>query len=327
MHGPFGGEPKSPQMIVRRLLRAIAACAVCIVLASGAGSAQQTYHLRLGAAPVEVGALGYYAADQGFFKKAGLDVELVPSANGPAIAAAISGGTLDAGSGNALSIALAHERGLNFVYVAPGGAYTSASPTAGMVVAKTSAVRTAKDLDGKTIAVATLGSIGEIASRAWLDQNGADLSTIKFVEMPFSSMNTALASGRVDAATVEEPALDRMTSTDARLLAPVYDAIAKDFAEGGYFANADFVRTHLDLMRRFSAVIASTARWANANQSTTARILSKFTGISTADLTHRVHYHDTLDPAKIQPLIDAAAKYGALKASFPASQIVAQGVQ
>lgn len=326
MHVGFAEGAKSPQMKRLALLRVFIACTLCAALAPRAGSAQQGDHLRVGTAPVEVGALAYYATDEGFFKKAGLDVELVAAANGPAIAAAVASGTLDMGSGNALSIAQAHDRGLNFVYVAPAGAYTTASPTAGCVVLRTSPVRTAKDLNGKTIAVATLGSLGEIAWRAWLDQNGADLTTIKFVEMPYSAMDTAIASGRVDAASMEEPALDRTLASDGRLLSHCYDAIAKDFSEGGYFATADFVKAHFDLVRRFATVIEQTARWANANQSATALILAKYSGISTADLTHRVHYHDKLDPARIQPLINAAAKYGTLKAPFPASEIIAPGL-
>jgi NitT/TauT family transport system substrate-binding protein len=326
MHEGFAGRAKSPQMTLGSIPRWFAACALCAALAPVSGGAQQPDHLRLGTAPVEVGALGYYAADEGFFKKAGLDVELVAAANGPAIAAAVASGTLDLGSGNALSIAQAHDRGLNFVYVAPAGAYDSASPTAACVTGKNSPVHTAKDLTGKTIAVATLGSLGEIAFRAWLDQNGVDLTTVKFVEMPYSAMDTAIVAGRVDAAAMEEPALDKLLASDGRLLSRCYDAIAKDFSEGGYFATADFVKTHLDLVRRFATVINQTARWANANQSTTAAILAKYAGISPADLVHRVHYHDKLDPAKIQPLINAAAKYGTLKAPFPASEIIAGGL-
>lgn len=306
--------------------RFVAALALCAMLAPLSSAAQETNVLRVGTAPVEVGALVYYAQDEGFFKKAGLDVQLVAAANGPAIAAAVASGTLDIGSGNALSIAIAHEKGLNFVYVAPAGAYTTTVPTAACVVGRNSPVHTAKDLDGKTIAVATLGSLGEIAFRAWLDQNGADLSTIKFVEMPYSAMDTAIASGRVEAAAMEEPALDKLLAGDGRLLGHCYDAIAKSFSEGGYFASADFVKTHLDLVRKFVAVINQTARWANANQSTTAQILSKYSGMSTADLVHRVHYDDRMDAAELQPLINAAAKYGTLKAPFPASAIVATGL-
>jgi ABC-type nitrate/sulfonate/bicarbonate transport system substrate-binding protein len=314
-------------MTVQPMPRFVAAFALCALLAPLAGAAQEVpNHLRLGTAPVEVGALVYYAQDEGFFKKAGLDVELIAAANGPAIAAAVASGTIDMGSGNALSIAQAHEKGLNFVYVAPAGAYTTTSPTAACVVARNSPVHTAKDLTGKTIAVATLGSLGEIAFRAWLDQNGGDPSSVKFVEMPYSAMDTAIVAGRVDAAAMEEPALDRLLASDGRILGHCYDAISKDFSEGGYFATADFVKTHLDLVRRFAAVMTQTARWANANQATTAIILQKYSGISTADQTHRVHYHDKLDPAKLQPLVDAAAKYGTLKATFPASEIMAQGL-
>lgn len=312
-------------MTNRALLRLLAAALLCTALAPAPGAAQSNA-LRVGTAPVEVGAVAYYAADEGFFKKAGLDVELVPAANGPAIAAAVASGTVDIGSANALSIAQAHERGLNFVFIAPAGAYTSSSPTAGIVVARTSTVRGAKDLAGKTIAVATLGSLGEIATRAWLDQNGVDLKSVKFIELPYSAMAAALVAGRVDAATMEEPALDKVLASDGRLLAHAYDAIDKDFSEGGYFATAEFVKSHLDLVKRFAAVINETARWANANQPATALILQKYSGISTADLVHRVHYHDKLDPARLQPLINAAAKYGTLKAPFPAADLIAPGL-
>jgi len=49
---------------------------LCIVLNSDYAEAKDDT-LRLGVVPVEVGALAYYAYDEGFFKKAGLDVELV----------------------------------------------------------------------------------------------------------------------------------------------------------------------------------------------------------------------------------------------------------
>ena len=86
------------------------------------------------------------------------------------------------------------------------------------------------------------------------------------------------------------------------------------------------MRAHLDLMRRFAAVVTETSRWANANQAATAKILEKYSGISTADMTHRVRYHERLDPARIQPLIDAAARYGRLKAGFPATELLAPGL-
>ena len=74
-------------------------------------------------------------------------------------------------------------------------------------------------------------------------QNGVDLKTVRFIEMPYSSMDTAIVAGRVDAAMMEEAALDKILATDARLFAHVHDAIDKNFSEGAFFATADFVKT------------------------------------------------------------------------------------
>ena len=192
-------------------------------------------HLRLGILPVDVGAQGYYATDEGFFKAAGLDVELIALPNGPATAAAVASGTIDIGSSNAISLAIAHERGLPFVMISPAGGYTSKNPTGGFVVAKTSTIKTAADCTGKTIAVATVGSLGHICVKAWLDQHGVDVSTVHFIEMPFSAMDPALAAGRVDGAVLDEPTLDSTIANHGRLFANCYDAIAKEFLEGAYF--------------------------------------------------------------------------------------------
>lgn len=309
-----------------KAVRAGVAAALVAVLAPAMSTPQQMTKMRIGAAAIDIGGIVYYALDLGYFKRVGLDVEIVRSPNGPATAAAVVGGTLDAGSGNALTLAEAHARGLPFVFIAPGGAYTSTSPTAGMVAAKASTDRLPKDFNNKTIAVATLGSLGEIAARAWLDQGGADLGSVKFVEMPYSSMAAAIASGRVAAAVMEEPVLDKTLAGDARLVAPIYDAISKDFSEGGSFTTAEYARTHLDVIRRFYSAVAAACKWANANQAASAKILEKYSGIPAATMTHRVHYHETLDAADLQPLVDAAAKYGPLKSAFPAAELIAPGL-
>lgn len=285
--------------------------------------AQTVATLRVSTGTAEVGALQFYAADLGLYTKAGLDVQLMPAQNGPANAAAVASGSLDIGTGNALALAQARERGIPFVFVAPSGAYTSAAPTAGLVVPKNSPARTASDLVGKTIAVATLGSLGEIATRAWLDQHHVDPKTVKFVELPFPAMDTAIATGHVDAAAVEEPLLSRILVSDAKLVADIYDAIADSFLEGGCFTTEDFVRSHTVTLRRFAAVMGEAARWANANQAASAVILQKYTGIDVSQERHRVHFDDRLNARQLQPLVDLAAKYGTLKASFPASQLIA----
>ena len=65
-------------------------------------------------------------------------------------------------------------------YISPGTARAS-----GLVVAATSPIRQAKDLNGKTIACTALHSVAETAPRAWIDENGGDSSlVVKFIEFP-----------------------------------------------------------------------------------------------------------------------------------------------
>jgi NitT/TauT family transport system substrate-binding protein len=310
----------------RRIVQAFGATLAFTAVGPRIALAQAPLHLVVGAAPVDVAGALYYALDEGFFKQHGLDVEIVTTSNGPATAAAIVSGSLDVGSGNALSIAQAHDRGVNLVFVAPSGAYTHANPTAGLVVAKASTAKSAREFAGKTFGVNTVGALGQIAICAWLDKNGVDWKGVHFIELPYSAMVPALVSGRIDAALMVEPALDKAAAGDGKIFAPIYDAIASEFTDGGFFALADYVKTHPEAIRRFNAAMAVAAKWGNANQSASAKILEKYSGVPASDMAHRVHYYERVNPAMIQPLIDAAAKYGTLKASFPATDIIASNL-
>ena len=66
--------------------------------------------------------------------------------------------------------------------------YKSTSPVTVLAVAKNSTVRAAKDLEGKAIAVLSLEGPTKIAASAWLDKNGINPSTVKFIELPSASM-------------------------------------------------------------------------------------------------------------------------------------------
>jgi NitT/TauT family transport system substrate-binding protein len=279
--------------------------------------------LRVATTPIDIGAQVLWAKDEGFLKRAGVDADVTLINNGAAIAAAVASGAVDIGQANLVSLATAHERGLPFVLIAPGGFYTSSEPTTALVVARSSPVKTAKDLIGKTIAVSGIKNITQVGASAWLDQNGADPAKVNWIELPFPQMAPALAAGRVDAAVIAEPELSEATSSNARVLAPVYSAVAKEFLIGAWFARADWVKAHPDLVKRFAAAIAETSRWANAHHAESAQILQRYTKQSVGPATKRVRWAERLDAAEAQPLIDASAKYKVIKAAFPAAEMIA----
>ena len=268
----------------------------------------------------------YYAMELGYFQKAGLDVQIVELKNGSAIAAGVAGGAADVGLSNVVSLAIAHERGLPFQILASGGLAIKGVATNGILaVATSSPYKTAKDLNGKTIAVDVLGGLPYLAGKAWIDQNGGDSKTVKYVELGFPEMEASAIAGRVDAVSINssvDPTVNK-PGDPLRTLAIVYDAVAPRFAASVWFTTSEWAAQHPDAVRKFAAVMRQSAAWANTHHHDSAVILAKYIKKPVEDIDSgpRVTYATDNDPAQYQALIDLGAKYGALKAGFSARDI------
>jgi NitT/TauT family transport system substrate-binding protein len=304
----------------------IAAAVLALVFAAAPfpGRAQETT-LKIATIPIDTGAEAFYALDQGFFKKAGLDVSLERISNGPAIAAAVASGAVDIGFSNLVSLAIAYKRGVAITLIAPAGMYNSKAPTSTCVVALNSPIKTAKDLNGKVFATNGLKNIGEFGPRAWIDKNGGDSATVKFVEMPFPDMAGALTQGRIDAAVMAEPTMTE-SKGQTRFLSNCYDGIGTNYMIGAYFASTPWANAHPDLVRKFQTAMRDTAQWANKNHAASAVILARESKMNPeiAAKMYRSVYPERLEAAAIQPVIDVTAKYGALPATFPAAEMMYQ---
>jgi NitT/TauT family transport system substrate-binding protein len=318
-----------PHVRLARTVRALCAglTLLAVVVTISAASAQTSpaplLKLKVAAIPIDVSGTVYYANDLGLFKKRGLEVEILSMASGAAVAPAVSSGAVNIGSANFISLAQAHERGIPFLMIAPSGVYSNKAPTTQLVVSKTSTLKTAKDLNGKIVAVASLNNIAQITVCAWSDKNGGDYKSLKFVEVPPPQMSAALAAGRVDAAEIAEPFLSQSLATDGRILAADGDAIGNSWVEGGYFAMSDYVKKNGDTLKKFTAAIQEAGRWANKNPDAASQILIKFGRGSTTKILYHVAFPDRFKPTDAQTMIDVAAKYGALKAPFSSAEMMA----
>jgi NitT/TauT family transport system substrate-binding protein len=294
-------------------------------MGAAAASAQTTRTLRVGILPVENAAEVYYARDLGYFAKAGLDVTIQALANTPDIVAAVVGGSLDIGYTTIDSLASIHVHEIPVVVIAPATDYIDPTTvkTAGILVKPDSPIQSAKDLAGKTIAVPALHSLGTTAASAWIDQNGGNSSTVKYVEVPFPAEPAALDLGRVDAIFEVEPFFGAAAQHD-RVLMQGYNAIAKHFTLTLWVTTPTWVKANPDLVSRFVTVIHQTAVWANAHHDESGAILAKYTQIPAAAIATmvRVHYAEALTASLMQPGIDASAKYNGFT-SFPAAQLLA----
>jgi NitT/TauT family transport system substrate-binding protein len=279
--------------------------------------------LHIGTIPLDAGAEAYYAYDLGYFRDAGIDAQVDSIPSGAAILAAVAGGSIDVGFSNLLSIAVAYKHSVPVTMLAPGSLYTASIPTSVLMVPKDSPVKTARDLNGKTFGVNGLKTITQYAPQWWMDKNGGDSSTVKFVEMTFPQIIEALGANRIDAAIVADPFIAQAKPA-ARILADAYDAIGTRYIIGCWFATTQWATAHPDLAKRFAQVVARTAQWANTHKPQSGVILAKYSKMdpAVAATMLRVDYAPRFDISQMQPEIDLVARYGGLPATFPADELI-----
>ena len=266
-----------------------------------------------------------YGIDSGAFKRAGLDVTIQAQRSGPAVASGIAGGSYQIGKVSLNPLIDAHGKNIPFVIIAPGGLSTATNPIAGLMVKVDSPIKTAAELNGKTIAVGALTDIFTLAMKAWMDKNGGDSSTLKLVEIPISAIAEAIDKGRVEAGSANEPILGAaLASGKVRVLAHTFDAIAPRFMFTAWVAMKPYADANRPAMESFARVVRESAAYANKNPENTVDGIAKFTGIDAAIVRRmaRTQAATSVDPALIQPVIDLIAHYKEIPARFDARELI-----
>ncbi len=266
----------------------------------------------------------YYAIQQGWFKTAGLDLQVEPLANGGSGMSAVVGGSVQFAFGNVISLAEAHLNGIPITIVAPGAPYDTNDASIELLVAGPAPIHSAKDLVGKTIAVPSLHDLITIAVQGWLDANGADSNSVHFIEIKPSLMPSSLMAGRVDAITIYDPFVSAAKDQGARLLGKPLDSIAPHFLVAAWFAHQPWADSHRDLVSAFTTTINRGTAYVNAHQQEILPMIAGYTHIPLETLRKMAFppTPTTLSTAMIQPVIDVAAKYHAIRAAFPAKELL-----
>jgi NitT/TauT family transport system substrate-binding protein len=266
----------------------------------------------VGVAPTDATAEVYYGHDNGMFAAAGLDVQLVSVRNTSAAAAALGGGAVNFVSGSLVPMVQAYTHGLDFRLVVPAQIYDGRPPLqASMGVPVGSPIKTAADMNGKTVAVNGLGDLTHLFAMTWMDANGGDHTTVKYIEIPFPGMAGAFEANRIDAAILVEPFMTALKGK-VTLLGDAMAAIGKRYLITGYTARQSWLDANRDVAKRYAAAVLAVGAWANGHHTESADILSHYTPLS-IDTIHtmaRAVYATTpIQPALIQPVLDMTAKY------------------
>lgn len=249
-------------------------------------------------------------------------------AGGGFVLAALIGGSLDYAATGIGSLASAYLKGVPVVAVAGGALYNSNAPTSAMIVPKNSPLRTGKDLAGKTVSLTTIRDMQQASVMRWVDADGGDSSTVKFIEMNMTQSPPLLASGRIDAGVVSEPVLSTVKD-EFRILTKSYDTIAKRFLITVHVATREYLRGNAETARRFIAAMSDAAIWANANHAKTAEIMARVTKLpeSTINAENRSELAERADVTMIQPVLDATLQYHFIPRPIPAQDLIWDGAR
>jgi NitT/TauT family transport system substrate-binding protein len=305
----------------------LAGSVACGALAArgGAVRAQALTAIRLGTTIADDLTPVEFAVRNGAYRRAGLDVQIMPATNGSVIAAGVLGGGFDAGKSSLVALMSAHLRGLPVTVLAPAAIYDPKAPFSELAVAADSTAKSGRDLNGKLIGVSALNDLNSVATQAWVDANGGDSSTLKFVEIPNSAIGVAVAEHRIEAAGMQQPWLAQgIEAGQVRVLGLQMDAIGPGFWLSAWFTTTDFAAKHPDAVRAFVRVTLETATYTNAHHAETAPLVAEFSKIPLPVVQKMVRttMGTVVNAAGVQPLIDIAVKYKLIRRAFPASEIL-----
>lgn len=289
-------------------------------------AAQTPATVRISSFASESTGGAFYAQDEGFFTRHGIAAQIATGTGGAAIGAAMIAGDVDIGESDIITIAIAHDKGVPFVFIAPGELHSIKTPTLGMAV-HDPALKLGKDFDGKTLACNVSRGFGTLLADAWIDNKGGDSKTIKWIEFPFPALAAALERGTIDGFIAPEPFLSQAMSSGGHLILMDKNPVTPVLLQGGWFATKDWVAKNTATAKAFYDAIRDADEWANHNEKATAEIISKYSHVPLPvieGMVMRGQYQLQFDVRTMQPVIDAAAKYGLISKPFRASEMLAQ---
>ncbi|TDC98479.1 nitrate ABC transporter substrate-binding protein [Actinomadura sp. 7K507] len=305
--------------IRRRRLRVVIA-AVAVGLAAGCGSggtsaqtdAEGVTTVKVGLIPITDVAPLYLGVQKGFFNAQKLKIEPQLAAGGAAIVPAVVSNSNQFGFSNNVSLIVAKSKGVPLQAITPGvGIAPGNNEACQVLVPDDSPIRGVKDLSGKTLAVNTLNNIGDVTIRAALEKKGVDPGTVKFTEIGFPDMVTAIESDRIDAAWECEPFVTSLLQRGARSVLNNYAETHPNLAVASYFTSTAYAESNPDVVRRFDAAVRQSLEYANAHPDEVRKILPSYAKIPAeqAAKIKMIAWPTTFQRDSIEELVRLSQKY------------------
>lgn len=303
--------------LARRILIALAACAVvCTASAAGSPPVPEKPKLHLAAAGVGFPYLPFVIADsRGYFKQAGLDVEIGVFSGGAKALQAMMGGSADIVAGaysNTITMAAKGQKLVSFVTLAscPGWVF-------GVTRASHAKVKSYADLKGMRIGVSSPGSSFHMGVNYLLSKAGVKPGDVSIIGVGSSAGAIAAArSGQIDALMSNDPVATVLESTgDLFPLAVMRDpagtraTLGGDYPEAAIYTTRDFLVKNPNTVQAVTNAILEAERWmAHATPEQVAAAVPQQYSLAEKDVFARAYANMQSCISRDGLMTDAAAR-------------------
>jgi NitT/TauT family transport system substrate-binding protein len=300
--------------------------AVVVATSASAEPASEAQLTKIKIAIIAVDATGQvmYAKDRGFFRKQGIDAEIVVVADGTQTVPAVLSGQAQFAGIPTPGLAILKSNNAPVKAVAGGAVYQPGTPNTVLVAAPGKRITRARDLIDKRVGLDFLNSVAHIGLLRWLQRGGVSREDVDITTSPFPQLIGPLTRGEIDAAWLPEPYATLAVQRGGKIIATPFDATcSEDCLLTAYMARAN---VDPNLAARFRNAVQAAAVWANQkrNHPASGRILARYTRVDAKliERTTRFSYATRLRVRMAQPFLDLYAEYDLIPDSFKAIDLV-----
>jgi NitT/TauT family transport system substrate-binding protein len=326
------GERRWSMARVGALLAALA-CTVAVAAcggSSGGGGKGKPATLKVGVIPIADVSPLYVGIKKGFFKAEKLTIKPRLAPGGAAIVASVVSGEDQIGFSNTTSLLIANSKNVPVKLISQG-VLGAARPTPtqawdAVLVKKNSSIKTAKDLEGKTVSVNTLQNVGPLTINTALKNHGADYKKVKYAEVQFPDALGALNTGRVDAIWEVEPFVSLAKSQGDRVIFYPFEETAPHLTVATYFTTKQYASQNSDVVDRFVKAMNKSLDYAQSHPADVRKVVPTYTKIPPAAAQHMnlPQWQADLNRPTIEKQAALAKEYGFLTKSPDLNDLIRQ---
>jgi len=245
--------------------------------------------VRVSIIPIYVVHAHFAAEKQGYFAQEGIQVTTQPVQGGALGIPGLISGSFDVLYTNTVSVISAWERGIDVRVIAESARTPSTPPDPlALFKRKGDKISTGKDLEGRSVAVNTRGTLLWLTMQRWIKATGGDLSKVTFREIPLPSMVDALKSKQVDTAYLLDPYLAAAREDpELELAAWPTSTVMPNVSSSLWVVSGKWAEAHPDLVKAYVRAFYKGGEWVNENLNKQAYydLVAGFTKMDPAKLT------------------------------------------